>query len=86
MRLSGSSGRRPALRRGVAPRLQVAARRCAVALLAILLSACSWAVLDPRGPVGHADRTLLIDSLAIMLAIGVPTILATFAFAWWFRA
>ena len=86
MRLSGSSGRRPALRRGVGARLRVAARRCAVALLPLSLSACSWAVLDPRGPVGHADRTILIDSLAIMLAIGVPTILATFAFAWWFRA
>ena len=85
MRLSGSSGR-PAPRRTVAPRLRVAARRCAVALLPLTLGACSWAVLDPRGPVGHADRTILIDSLAIMLAIGVPTIVATFAFAWWFRA
>jgi cytochrome o ubiquinol oxidase subunit 2 len=28
----------------------------------------------------------LFDSLAIMLAIVVPTIIATFAFAWWFRA
>jgi cytochrome o ubiquinol oxidase subunit 2 len=43
-------------------------------------------VLDPRGPVGRADRTILIDSLAIMLAIVVPTIVATFAFAWWYRA
>jgi cytochrome o ubiquinol oxidase subunit 2 len=64
----------------------IAARRCAIALPALLLSACHWAVLDPRGPVGHADRTILIDSLAIMLAIVVPTIAATFAFAWWFRA
>ena len=63
-----------------------ALRRCAVALLSVVLTGCHWAVLDPRGPVGHADRTILIDSLAIMLAIGVPTILATFAFAWWFRA
>jgi cytochrome o ubiquinol oxidase subunit II len=30
--------------------------------------------------------TILIDSLAIMLAIVVPTILATFAFAWWYRS
>ena len=29
---------------------------------------------------------ILIDSLAIMLAIVVPTIVATLAFAWWFRA
>ena len=60
--------------------------RCALLLLSATLSACNWAVLDPRGPVGHADRTILIDSLAIMLAIGVPTIVAAFAFAWWFRA
>ena len=43
-------------------------------------------LLDPRGPIGLAQRTILIDSLAIMLAIVVPTILATIAFAWWFRA
>ena len=86
MRLSGTSGRRSALRRGAKPRLRAAALRCAVALLPLTLGACSWAILDPRGPVGHADRKILIDSLAIMLAIGVPTILATFAFAWWFRA
>jgi cytochrome o ubiquinol oxidase subunit 2 len=29
---------------------------------------------------------ILVDSLVIMLAIVVPTILATFAFAWWYRA
>jgi cytochrome o ubiquinol oxidase subunit II len=50
------------------------------------LTGCHAAVLDARGPVGHADKTILIDSLAIMLAIVVPTILATLAFAWWYRA
>jgi len=86
MRLSGPPGRRAAQRRGVGLRSELAARRCAVALLPLLLGGCGWAVLDPRGPVGHADRTILIDSLAIMLAIVVPTIAATFAFAWWYRA
>jgi cytochrome o ubiquinol oxidase subunit 2 len=43
-------------------------------------------VLDPRGPVGAAEKLILIDSLAIMLAIVVPVIVATVAFAWWFRA
>jgi len=63
-----------------------ALRCCALAPLPLILTACDWAILDPRGPVGHADRTILIDSLAIMLAIGVPTIIAILAFAWWFRA
>jgi cytochrome o ubiquinol oxidase subunit II len=53
---------------------------------ALLLAGCQAAVLDPRGPIGRAEKIILIDSLAIMLAIGVPTIIATLAFAWWFRA
>jgi cytochrome o ubiquinol oxidase subunit 2 len=43
-------------------------------------------ILDPQGPIGAADKTILIDSVAIMLAIVVPTIIAIFAFAYWFRA
>src|SRR5882757_6758174 len=43
-------------------------------------------ILDPQGPIGAADKTILIDSLAIMLAIVLPTIAAIFAFAYWFRA
>jgi cytochrome o ubiquinol oxidase subunit 2 len=43
-------------------------------------------ILDPQGPVAAAEKTILIDSLAIMLAIVVPTIVAIFAFAFWFRA
>src|SRR6202790_4174011 len=43
-------------------------------------------ILDPQGPIGAADKTILIDSLAIMLAIVLPTIVAIFAFAYWFRA
>jgi cytochrome o ubiquinol oxidase subunit 2 len=43
-------------------------------------------ILDPQGPIGAAEKTILIDSLGIMLAIVLPTILAIFAFAYWFRA
>ena len=43
-------------------------------------------ILDPQGPIGVADKTILIDSIAIMLAIVLPTIFAIFAFAFWFRA
>jgi cytochrome o ubiquinol oxidase subunit 2 len=43
-------------------------------------------ILDPQGPIGAADKTILIDSIAIMLAIVLPTIVAIFAFAYWFRA
>ena len=43
-------------------------------------------ILDPQGPIGAADKAILIDSLAIMLAIVLPTIAAVFGFAYWFRA
>jgi heme/copper-type cytochrome/quinol oxidase subunit 2 len=40
-------------------------------------------ILDPQGPIGAADTGILIDSVAIMLAIVLPTIVAIFAFAFW---
>jgi cytochrome o ubiquinol oxidase subunit II len=43
-------------------------------------------ILDPQGPIGAADTAILVDSVAIMLAIVLPTIVAIFAFAFWFRA
>ncbi len=56
------------------------------ALAALSLSGCGPNILEPEGPIGVAEKSILIDSLAIMLAIVVPTILATIAFAWWYRA
>jgi cytochrome o ubiquinol oxidase subunit 2 len=52
---------------------------------AMMLSGCQG-VIDPQGPISLAERTILIDSLAIMLAIVLPTIAVTLAFAWWYRA
>ncbi len=43
-------------------------------------------MLNPEGTVGTAEKTLMIDSLVIMLAIVLPTMAATAAFAWWYRA
>jgi cytochrome o ubiquinol oxidase subunit II len=50
------------------------------------LSGCGPGVLDPAGPVGAGDRVILLDALAIMLVIVIPTILCTLAFAWRYRA
>jgi cytochrome o ubiquinol oxidase subunit 2 len=67
--------------------LQVPVRRCALATALLLPSAsCNRGVLDPAGPVGAAEKTILINSTAIMHAIIIPTMLATVAVAWWFRA
>ena len=53
---------------------------------ATLMASCNEGVLDPRGPVGKAERIILYDSTAIMLAVVIPVIVLTLAFAWWFRA
>jgi cytochrome o ubiquinol oxidase subunit 2 len=58
-----------------------------VALLAtsLVLAGCKVDILDPQGPIGAAEKIILLNSLAIMLAIVIPTIIATLVFAWWFR-
>ena len=60
--------------------------RSVSSVVIISLAACHTAVLSPAGPVGEGDRIILLDSLAIMIAIAVPTIVAILAFAYWFRA
>ena len=60
--------------------------RLAPLAAALLLSGCDWAVLDPKGPIGDGNATLLVDSVAIMLVIVIPTIIATLGIAWWFRS
>jgi cytochrome o ubiquinol oxidase subunit 2 len=62
------------------------------AVLAVLLigaatlGGCSEGVVDPKGPIAAAERQILSNSLGIMLAIVIPTILATLGVAWWFRS
>jgi cytochrome o ubiquinol oxidase subunit 2 len=55
------------------------------ALPPVPLSGSAMNILDPQGPIGAANKTILIDSIAIMLVIVLPTIAAIFAFAFWFR-
>jgi cytochrome o ubiquinol oxidase subunit 2 len=61
--------------------------RCvALAVIATPLAACDEGVLAPHGPIGKAERIILYDATAIMLAVIIPVILLTLGFAWWFRA
>ena len=65
-------------------------RRLLPAAIAIVgvaaLCACTEGVLDPKGPIAIAERQILFNAHGIMLAIVIPTILATLGVAAWFRA
>ncbi|MFL6722217.1 MAG: ubiquinol oxidase subunit II [Sphingomonas sp.] len=56
-----------------------------VALVGFAVTSCNRGILDPVGPVAAAEKQILINSTAIMLAIIIPTMLATIAVAFWFR-
>src|SRR3954453_2022784 len=57
-----------------------------ILISAALLGGCSEGVLGPQGPIASAERQILFNSLGIMLAIVIPTIIATLAVAYWFRS
>jgi cytochrome o ubiquinol oxidase subunit II len=62
-------------------------RRWPIIIAVCLLASCQQAgVLDPRGPIAAAQLLLLYNATAIMLVVVVPVILATLAFAWWYRS
>jgi cytochrome o ubiquinol oxidase subunit 2 len=59
----------------------------AVVLICVaILGGCSQGVLDPKGPIASAEREILFNSLGIMLAIVIPTIIAILGVAFWFRS
>jgi len=61
------------------------ARTALPSAVALLTAGCGG-VLDPVGPIGAQEKQILLNSTAIMLAIIIPVIVATIAFAWWFRS
>jgi cytochrome o ubiquinol oxidase subunit 2 len=61
-------------------------RAFAIVVGSIALASCAEGVLSPKGPIGQAEKTILFDATAIMLAVVIPVIALTLVFAWWFRA
>ena len=52
----------------------------------LLLSGCRWALLDPKGPIGEQERTIMLIATALMLLVVVPVIAMILIFAWRYRA
>ncbi len=53
---------------------------------ALLLSGCNLDILNPKGSVGVAEKSLILDSTYAMLVVVIPVILLTLFFAWRYRA
>lgn len=80
MRLKADQGRPAPIRKPA--RIRNLIPLACIGVAGLSLAGCSIGVLAPIGPVGEANKTILIDSVIIMLAIVLPTIAATLLFAW----
>lgn len=50
------------------------------------LSGCDYALMDPKGPIGVQERTIILFATGLMLIVVIPVIAMTFLFAWRYRA
>jgi len=51
----------------------------------LLLTGCSWDLMDPKGTVGIQEKSLIITSTIAMLLVVVPVCIMTLVFAWQYR-
>lgn len=79
---SSSEGSHPQPR----PFLRRAAGLALLAVTAVSLSGCQWALIDPKGPIGVAERDLIYLALGLMLIPVLPVIIMTIGFALRYRA
>jgi cytochrome o ubiquinol oxidase subunit 2 len=61
-------------------------KKSTLLVVAVALAGCSEGILDPRGPIAAAERQIMFNATGIMLAIVIPTMIATLGVAYWFRA
>lgn len=54
--------------------------------LTLLLSGCDMVMLDPKGMVAAAQKSLLLDSVGLMLLVVIPVILLSVFVVWAFRS
>lgn len=53
--------------------------------LALLLTGCDSALMDPKGQIGGEQRTLILTAFGLMQIVVIPVIVMTLAFAWRYR-
>ena len=61
-------------------------RAGAVLAAAPLLGGCQMALMDPAGPIGADEKSIILLATGLMLIVVIPVIVMTIAFAWRYRA
>jgi cytochrome o ubiquinol oxidase subunit II len=51
-----------------------------------LLGGCQIALLDPAGPIGAEEKSIIVLATCLMLIVVIPVIAMTLIFAWRYRA
>ena len=54
-------------------------------LIAVLLSGCDAALVDPKGQIGVELKSLIITAFWLMMIVVIPVIVLTVVFAWKYR-
>jgi cytochrome o ubiquinol oxidase subunit 2 len=67
-------------------RLSKLVRSAFISASCLLVGCIHAGLLDPRGPIGVAERAILLNSTVIMLAVVISVICLTLAMAWWYRS
>ena len=53
---------------------------------ALCFQACSnLLILDPKGPIGEAERSVILVAIALMLLVVIPVFIMAFWFSWRYR-
>jgi cytochrome o ubiquinol oxidase subunit 2 len=54
--------------------------------MSLCLSGCKLDVLDPKGAIGLAEKSLIATSTFVMLLVVIPVVVLTLVFAWRYRS
>ncbi len=67
------------------PRVRRAASIAAMLAITPMLGGCQMALMDPKGPIGGEEKSIILFATLLMLIVVLPVIAMTIAFAWRYR-
>lgn len=67
------------------PPSKLSPRHWLYAATPLILTGCSWDLLNPSGSIGVQTRNLIVLATALMLLVVIPVIIMTLVFAWRYR-